>query len=131
MLWPGAMECRDVNISALKQYQDSGCRDTVLEALEQIDFPASRRSNVSRRDESGEVLGMCLGMTECWVKGPMPSRQTRVRPNLCRLLCAFAAHELPGFCFTSIQVNKDYAAELHVDKKDAGDSHLRVLIIKT
>jgi len=36
--------------------------------------------------------------------GPMPSRQTRERPNLCRLLCSFAQKELPGFHFTSIQV---------------------------
>lgn len=77
-----------------------------------------------RRGEDGEVLGMCLGMTECWIRGPMPSRQTRERPNLCRLLCSFAQKELPGFHFTSIQVNKDYAAELHVDKKDAGDSRI-------
>ena len=25
-----------------------------------------------RRGESGEVLGMCLGMTECWVRGAVP-----------------------------------------------------------
>ena len=118
------MECRDTSKESLKEYKEGGCRETVLEALEKIEFPSSRRSNVRRRGESGEVLGMCLGMTECWYRGPMPSRHTRERPNLCRLLCAFAQKELPGFRFTSIQVNKDYAAELHVDKKDAGDSRI-------
>lgn len=41
----------------------------ILRALEAIAFPASSRSNVRRRGEDGEVLGMCLGMTECWIRG--------------------------------------------------------------
>ena len=122
------MECHDLSDVLLKkclqQYEDSGSRESILTALEAIAFPTSKRGNVRRQGEVGEILGMCLGMTECWYKGPMPSRQTRERPNLCRLLCAFAQKELPGFRFTSIQVNKDYAAELHVDKKDAGDSRI-------
>ena len=118
------MECRDVGMSLLNRYASSNDRAIILEALESIDFPASRRKNVRRASQEGDVLGMCLGMTECWFRGPMPSRHTRERPNLCRLLCDFARRELPGFHFTSIQVNKDYAAELHVDKKDAGDSRI-------
>ena len=122
------MEYQDLSAAlfnrCLQGYEHSGSRDSILVALEAIAFPASKRSNVRRAGEGGEVLGMCLGMTECWYKGPMPSRHTRERPNLCRLLCAFARRELPGFHFTSIQVNKDYAAELHVDKKDAGDSRI-------
>lgn len=52
----------------------------------------------------------------------MPSRATRERPILARLLTDFVKHEVPDFEFTSIQVNKDYAAALHVDKNNAGTS---------
>ena len=54
--------------SSTEDYEATG-RPAILRALEAIAFPASSRSNVRRRGEDGEVLGMCLGMTECWIRG--------------------------------------------------------------
>lgn len=54
--------------SSTEDYEATG-RPAILTALEAIAFPASSRSNVRRRGEDGEVLGMCLGMTECWIRG--------------------------------------------------------------
>eukprot|EP00931_Biecheleriopsis_adriatica_P010486 TRINITY_DN11155_c0_g1_i1.p1 TRINITY_DN11155_c0_g1~~TRINITY_DN11155_c0_g1_i1.p1 ORF type:complete len:371 (-),score=51.23 TRINITY_DN11155_c0_g1_i1:22-1134(-) len=114
----------DVPASLVLKYEASPSRQLILQALEDIEMPQSKRGNVRQRGDTGDIRGMCLGMTESWFHGPLPSRNTRERPNLARLLCAFARHELPSFRFTSIQVNKDYAAELHVDKYDAGDSRI-------
>lgn len=115
---------RDVVPELLAKYRRTRSREVILEALESVEFPESRRHNVREMGTSGPTYAMCLGMTECCVKGPMPSRAVRDRPNLARLLCEFVRHERPGFRFTSIQVNKDYAAALHVDKNDAGDSRI-------
>eukprot|EP01047_Picozoa_sp_COSAG01_P032249 COSAG01_NODE_2322_length_7910_cov_16.209960_7_plen_86_part_00 len=40
----------------------------------------------------------------------------RLRPNLSKTLVNFATKYVPGFPFTSIQVNKNYLSALHVDK---------------
>ena len=64
------------------------------------------------------------------------SLHTRERPNLCRLLVRFAnehiacarretkksAKDADEFFFTSIQVNKNYASALHVDRNYCGPS---------
>ena len=44
--------------------------------------------------------------------------------KLTELLCVLAKHEIPGFEFTSIQVNKNYASALHTDGRDAGASQI-------
>jgi len=92
-----------------------------VQALESIELPESKRKNVTRRGDTFP-RGMCLGMTESWTRGPTQSTITRQKPLITMLLCDFVRWEVPGFEFTSIQVNKDYAAALHVDKNDAGNS---------
>lgn len=115
---------RDVDPKLLEKYQQGHERSVVLDALESVEFPESRRRNVRQLGDDHRAMGMCLGMTECYVRGPVVSRSVRDRPCLALLLCLFARRELPGFDFTSIQVNKDYAAALHVDRNDAGDSRI-------
>lgn len=111
----------DIPLEVLERYRRLRCRSVVLEALERVEVPESSRKNV-RRPGDLPPRGMCLGMTECWTRGPMPSTVTRRKPIITSLLCEFARHEVPSFQFTSIQVNKDYAAALHTDKNDAGSS---------
>jgi len=117
----GAGFYADVPQALLERYRRTRDRATVLEALQLVAFPESKRGNV-RGGHKGPIYGMCLGMTECYFRGPMPSRATRASPRLAQLLCEFVRRERPGFTFTSIQVNKDYASALHVDKNDAGCS---------
>lgn len=108
----------------LERYSSNHERDVILQALESVTFPESSRRNVRQAHDVRPNRAMCLGMTQCYFKGPMPSRCTREYPNLARLLCAWARRELPSFEFTSIQVNKDCAAALHVDSNDAGSSYI-------
>lgn len=94
----------------------------VLRALEAEVFPESQRKNVRQKGDTTAILGMCLGLTTHWTQGVAVSVQTRNRPQLAALLCAFARQELPGFRFTSIQVNKDYRAAMHADRNNRGIS---------
>lgn len=96
--------------------------EDVLRALKAEDFPESRRRNVRLQGDKRLVQGMCLGITNHWTKGPWMSLATKEHSGLASLLCAFAQQELPGVRFTSIQVNKDYRATLHVDKNNLGPS---------
>lgn len=115
---------KDCHPSMLERYSSNHERDVILQALESVTFPESSRRNVRQAHDVRPNRAMCLGMTQCYFKGPMPSRCTREYPNLARLLCAWARRELPSFEFTSIQVNKDCAAALHVDSNDAGSSYI-------
>ncbi|CAE8681069.1 unnamed protein product, partial [Polarella glacialis] len=98
--------------------------EDVLHALEAQAFPESQRKNVRQANAETAPQGMCLGITGNWIKGAAVSVQTRKKPQLSALLCAFARQELPGFRFSSVQVNKDYRAALHVDKNNHGLSYI-------
>ncbi|CAJ1446524.1 unnamed protein product [Effrenium voratum] len=98
--------------------------EDVLQALEAEDIPESFRKNVREEGDTRKVQGMCLGVTSHWTKGATVSAATRLRPALTALLCRFARQELAGFEFTSIQVNKDYKAAMHVDKNNLGPSFI-------
>lgn len=96
--------------------------EDVLKALEAEVFPESQRKNVRQEGDNSAVLGMCLGLTTHWTRGVAISAQTGLRPHLAALLCAFARQERPGMRFTSVQVNKDYGAAMHVDRNNRGTS---------
>jgi len=99
--------------------------EQVLAALQAETFPLSVRRNVRELGDKAQIEGMCLGVTNLWSVGPVLSRATKDRPELTRLLCDFARAELPpGLTFTSIQVNKDYRAALHVDGNNLGPSYI-------
>ena len=46
------------------------------------------------------------------------------RPLLTQLLGRFGRQSVPGFPFTSIQVNKNYESAMHVDQNNLGDSYI-------
>jgi len=93
----------------------------ILNALSQTNIPqSSHRKNVIPKGESA-VQGMALGL---YAYGPKVgfSCSARQAPCLTRLLASFIQHTRPGFPFTSIQVNKNYAARPHVDRNNLGTS---------
>jgi len=112
-------EC--ICLADLARPEDDGF-NAVFEALEKEVFPESHRKNVREEGDDTKMLGMCLGVTSHYTKGAQVSAATRHRPGLARLLCSFARKEIPDFHFTSIQVNKDYQAAMHVDKNNLGPS---------
>merc|ERR1719174_1485220 len=62
------------------------------------------------------VLNYCSGL--------MCSRTMAIYPNLCRALTTFFRQEKPDFKFTTIQLNKNYAAKMHVDGNNHGPSYI-------
>lgn len=98
------------------------CR--VYRALERVTVPLTQsRQNVRTRPDA-PIRGMCLGCVHARGQGPVQSASTRAYPSLTRLLVRFAKRCVPGIAFTSIQVNKNYMSALHVDKGNAGPSHI-------
>jgi hypothetical protein len=49
--------------------------------------------------------------------GEIASLHAHKRPNLTQTLVNFAKRALPGFNFTSIQVNKNYLSAMHVSER--------------
>lgn len=97
--------------------------EAVLRALEASHIPwSSTRKNVLPDGEQA-VQGMICGLYVFAAKIGISLATTR-RPWLTRLLAQFAQLAHPGFPFTSIQVNKNYAARPHVDKNNLGDSFI-------
>lgn len=96
-------------------------KTTALHALRLAKIPwNSSRKNVLPGDVPA-VEGMICGL---YVYGGTMgiSTATQRSPWLVRLLAGLAQAEHPGFPFTSIQVNKNYAARPHVDKNNLGVS---------
>lgn len=99
--------------------------DDVLRALSGIDFPVqSSRTNVTR---GTPPRGFVLGAVNIRSHGGMQLAQaTRDKPNLARLLSAFFRNQCgdPLFRYTTIQINANYEAALHVDKFNLGPSYI-------
>lgn len=99
--------------------------DHVLHALSGIDFPVqSSRTNVTR---GTPPRGFVLGAVNIRSHGGMQLAQaTRDKPNLGRLLSAFFRDQCGDalFRYTTIQINANYEAALHVDKFNLGPSYI-------
>lgn len=93
-------------------------------ALRALPFPLSQsRPNVQRAGE--HVTGMCLGAVSARGRGIVPSAHTQQHADVVEKLVRWAAAALPAsFAYTSIQINKDYAAALHLDANNAGPSYI-------
>lgn len=68
--------------------------------------------------------GMCLGVLSGRSAGIVVGQESKQRPHLTETLVNFARQAVPGFQFTSIQVNKNYLSALHVDKHNLGPSYI-------
>ena len=110
--------------------------ENVLSALEAVDFPINTsRINTQKLDMVDAQTSMCMGVVYSWRtsntgfaggaagdNGVIASCHTQGRPHLSRLLSRYCEANMPGFSFTSIQVNKNYESALHCDKKNLGPS---------
>lgn len=77
------------------------------------------------RFKGQEQRGCCVGALGARWRGIIPGKSSIVFPEFTKVLVAFAKkHGPPGFKFTSIQINKNYASGLHVDKNNMGDSQI-------
>lgn len=96
---------------------------SVERALEAARVPLNgTRKNVIPHGEKairGAVVGLYVYADTIGV-----SSFSRRCPWLTRLLVAFCRQECPGFDFTSIQVNVNYAARPHVDRNNLGASFI-------
>ena len=98
-----------------------------LAALEASEIPVQdSRTNVTRPGAPAP-RGLVLGAVNVRGHGGMRvSGATHERPRLVKLLCdVFRAHAPdPAFRFTTIQINCNYEAALHVDKFNLGPSYI-------
>eukprot|EP00928_Gymnodinium_smaydae_P019678 TRINITY_DN17559_c0_g1_i2.p1 TRINITY_DN17559_c0_g1~~TRINITY_DN17559_c0_g1_i2.p1 ORF type:complete len:1353 (+),score=171.90 TRINITY_DN17559_c0_g1_i2:34-4059(+) len=94
----------------------------VQEVLERMEWPLNKsRKNVLPNGKSA-VPSFAIGLVTDYARGLACSSTIRTRPNLTRLLTKFATQHNPDFCFTTIQLNRDYAAALHTDRNNHGPS---------
>merc|ERR1740129_1241769 len=105
--------------------------ENVLAALQRLaagEFPKQSRPKVQPvgwAEAQGVSLGLVSGRgtANC----VQLSRGTRLLLDLTRLLCRFMRQHAPRFPFTSIQVNRGFAAREHVDLNNLGPSWIYAL----
>ncbi|CAE7323490.1 Zdhhc9 [Symbiodinium natans] len=106
-----AMKSRDFSFKA------------IAKVLDAVHFPMNKtRKNVLPEGVEA-VSGMVLGLYVYAHKTGL-SDASKKNPNLARLLSKFCQDAHASFQFTSIQVNKNYAARPHVDKNNLGNSFI-------
>eukprot|EP00439_Symbiodinium_sp_Y106_P060043 s3090_g8.t2 len=131
----GRLKLRLPRAKARKQRQKSEalardalrCKDfsfeTIVRVLEAVHFPMNKTRKNVLPDGVEAVHGMVLGLY-AFAYNIGYSDASKKNPNLVRLLSAFCRAAHPDFEFTSIQVNKNYAARPHVDKNNLGNSFI-------
>lgn len=87
-----------------------------------VSWASQCRPNVQRAGE--QVRGVCYGVVWARARGPCVSAQTIRNPEVVKMLTKLARDALPAVTFSSIQVNKSYAAALHLDANNEGESHI-------
>jgi hypothetical protein len=86
-------------------------------------FPCATALKISTASSrSAPPTSFRLGVVKAYGRGARSSKATHLREPLLRLLCKTVHEVHPGFAFTSIQVNKNYASMLHVDASNLGPS---------
>jgi hypothetical protein len=90
-------------------------------SMAQIPFSATRKNVIPKGQEAirGAVCGLFVFVDLIGV-----SSFSRRFPWFTKLLAAFCHKEQPGFKFTSIQVNLNYASRAHVDRNNLGQSFI-------
>ena len=122
--------------------------EIVLAALEAVEVPENKSRGNVRQDPEQILEAMCLGAVSCRGAGIQASISSRDRPRLTQLLVRFAKERVvtsvasnpsisnntynsagdgrygveDTFYFSSIQVNKNYASAIHVDRNNYGPS---------
>jgi hypothetical protein len=90
-------------------------------------FPRNRGRKKLSSNESGPP-SFGLGLTKTYAQEYQVSRTTPAAPNLTKHLNKIIQREvlptIPGFTYTSLFLNKGYAADMHVDSGNEGDSFL-------
>lgn len=96
----------------------------VRQVLEGITWPACFSRNNVKPDDVPFIQAFPLGMVNNYCLGLCCSRTLKLWPNLTMLLTRFLAHNHPSFRYTTIQLNRDYAAKMHVDGNNHGPSYI-------
>ncbi|CAE8609961.1 unnamed protein product [Polarella glacialis] len=71
---------------------------------------------------SASIQAFPLGIVLDFAAGLVVSNETKARPNLTSFLARFIAQYFPDFAYTTIQLNRNCAARLHVDSNNYGPS---------
>eukprot|EP00931_Biecheleriopsis_adriatica_P047490 TRINITY_DN27385_c0_g1_i1.p1 TRINITY_DN27385_c0_g1~~TRINITY_DN27385_c0_g1_i1.p1 ORF type:complete len:407 (-),score=81.30 TRINITY_DN27385_c0_g1_i1:90-1280(-) len=100
--------------------------NTVLEALRLFGVPNGKGRQTVNPKGFARVPTVVLGLYAYGNKVELTSK-TRAYPHTTRLLAAYAQKYRPGFPFTSINVNVNWAARPHVDKGNLGSSLITAL----
>ena len=93
----------------------------------QLLWDKNRTSPGAERRASVPSFKLTLGLVRSYSQGEAVSRQTLLRPRLCRVFAAYFTSVLPaGFVWTSVAVNGHAEAGLHVDHPNAGLTAVQV-----
>ncbi|CAK0814276.1 unnamed protein product, partial [Prorocentrum cordatum] len=102
--------------------------ELITKELSELEWPdCTSRGNV-KPDGQDSIKAMCLGMVKPYFSPVTASRRTRLLPNVTKLCTKFLRRQPDadrgGFMYTSIQLNYNYNAKMHVDKNNHGPSYI-------
>lgn len=96
----------------------------VRTVLESITWPCCFTRNNVKPDDVPTIQAFPLGLVLNYAFGLCASRTVKLWPNLTSLLTRFIAQDHPTFRYTTIQLNRDYSAKMHVDGNNHGPSYI-------
>ena len=88
--------------------------------------PCFSRPNVTP-DHAPYISAFPIGIVLNYSKGLCCSRTMKAWPRLSHLLTTWFAQQMPEFKFTTIQLNRNYGAKMHVDGNNHGLSAIMAL----
>merc|ERR1719191_845880 len=100
----------------------------VFEILQMAEIPFSDSRKNVLPDGQAKVFQAALGAVPLRIgRAAVIARALESRTYLVRVLCRFMSEQEPGFEFTTVQINKNFACSRHKDGNNDGDSRLIAL----
>ena len=95
-----------------------------------MSWPTCESRKDAQSDGFSFIEAAPVGLIKTWSTNKLPmSTFTRKRPDLAKILTRFIEHDRPKdgmlyFPYTTIQLNRNHSAKLHVDGNNHGPSHI-------
>lgn len=115
------LECEALSQAAVESH-DRITLDVVSKSIALAKVPMQARKNVVPEGKK-VIQGMVVGLYVYGEKIGLTSATYKF-PWLAKLLAKFGRQAHPDFCFTSVQVNINYASRPHVDRNNLGKSQI-------
>eukprot|EP00929_Paragymnodinium_shiwhaense_P123499 TRINITY_DN9741_c0_g2_i1.p1 TRINITY_DN9741_c0_g2~~TRINITY_DN9741_c0_g2_i1.p1 ORF type:complete len:1978 (+),score=630.39 TRINITY_DN9741_c0_g2_i1:207-6140(+) len=96
--------------------------EELFEVLSNLTWPACQSRKNVMPDGTNYIEAFPMGIVRNYCKGMCLSSSLALWPSVAKIIARMVRRSHPDFAFTTLQLNRNYCAKMHVDGNNAGPS---------